>query len=574
MQMLLDVKNSQDKIILEHDVDVPLRDGARIKANVFRPQAPGKYPVLMTFGPYGKDVHFSKNSPAPWDDLVKNHPDVFRDSSGKLMAFETPDPEVWVPHGYILIRVDSRGTAKSPGRIDVNSPTEFGDFYDAIEWAGVQEWCNGKVGLVGISYYACSQWYAASLRPPHLKAILPWQGTYDFYRGRTRQGGLFCNGFVQRWWNGICSKQHGFAGTAHVDMMTGERVTGKDELSDAQLKANREEYIVNVLAHPQLDEWYAARSGDMTKIDIPAFVVANFGGLGLHLRGTIEGWRWISSKEKWLKVQRGSYFVSFYMPKNVALQRKFFDHFLKGIDNGWEQEPRVEIEVRSTDDGIARTVRDTAYPMNITKAEKLYLDVAGKTLGATPPSTSASAGYPATGSGLTFSTGPLTRDTEIAGPLKARVYMASSTPDMDLFATVRAYDPDGKEATFYASDEPAFPVSMGWLRCTHRKLDSARSTDWIPYHSHDEYQPLTAGEIYAIDVEIWAASLALPKGSRLTLTLAGRDFEREGATGTHRGSGPFIHADPTDRPPAKFSGEQVIHSGPGRESYLQLPVIN
>lgn len=573
MQMLLDIKNSTQKIVLDHDVDVPMRDGALIKANVFRPQSEGKYPVLMTFGPYGKDIHFSENSPAPWEDLTTNHPEVFRESSGKYMAFETPDPEVWVTHGYVVIRVDSRGAAKSPGRLDVNSPAEFRDFYDAIEWAGGQPWSNGKVGLLGISYYACSQWYVASLRPPHLAAILPWQGTYDFYRGRTRQGGLFCSGFVQRWWGNVCRKQYGNAESPFKDMFTGGRVTGPATLSEAERRANREEYVQNVLAHPLLDEWYAARSGDMTKIDIPAFVVANFGGLGLHLRGTIEGWRWISSKDKWLKIQRGSYFVSFFMPQNVALQRKFFDRYLKGLDNGWEGEPRVEIEVRSTDDGIARTVRGTQYPLEGTRPEKLYLDVVGKTLTTARPPSSASASCPAMSSGLVFSTPPLAEAMEIAGPIRAHVYMGSSTPDMDVFATVRAYDPSGREVTFFASDEPAFPVSMGWLRCTHRKLDAKRSNEWIPYHTHDEYQSLTPGEIYAIDIEIWAASLALPKGSRLTLTLAGRDFEREGVTGTHRGSGPFVHADPTDRPPEKFSGEQVVHSGPGRESYLQLPVI-
>lgn len=91
MQMLLEIKNRAEKMVLDHDVDVPMRDGAHIKANVFRPQAPGSYPVLITFGPYGKDIHFSANSPAPWEDLTQNHPDVFRDSSGKYMAFETPD---------------------------------------------------------------------------------------------------------------------------------------------------------------------------------------------------------------------------------------------------------------------------------------------------------------------------------------------------------------------------------------------------------------------------------------------------------------------------------------------------
>ena len=573
MQMLLDTRNPGEKIVLDHDVDVPLRDGAIIKANVFRPQGEGRFPVLMTFGPYGKDIHFSENSPGPWEDITKNHPDVFRDSSGKYMAFETPDPEAWVTHGYVVVRVDSRGAAKSPGRLDVNSPTEFRDFYDAIEWAGVQPWSNGKVGLVGISYYACSQWYVASLKPPHLAAILPWQGTYDFYRGRTRQGGLFCSGFVRRWWGNVCRKQHGNAESPFRDMFTGERVTGTLVLSEEDRRANREEYVDNVLAHPLLDDWYAARSGDMTKIDIPAFVVANFGGLGLHLRGTIEGWRWISSKDKWLKIQRGSYFVSFFMPRNVALQRKFFDRYLKGIDNGWEKEPRVEIEVRSTDDGIARTVRDTSYPLTNTRAEKLHLDAGLKTLIKAAPVSGSSATCPVMSSGFTFATKPLEHDMEIAGPIKARVCMSSSTPDMDLFATIRAYDPSGREATFFASDEPAFPVSMGWLRGTHRKLDPVRSSDWIPYHTHDEYQPLNPGEIHAFDIEIWAASIALPKGSVLTLTLAGRDFEREGATGTHRGSGPFVHADPIDRPPEKFSGELTIHSGPGRESWLQLPAI-
>jgi len=570
--MLLDIKNSTRKIVLDHDIDIPMRDGAKLKANVMRPQAEGKYPVLMTLGPYGKDLHFSNNSPAPWKNLTENHPEVFEHSSGKWMAFETPDPEVWVPHGYVLVRVDSRGAVKSPGKLDVNSPAEFRDFYDAIEWVGVQPWCNGKVGLLGISYYACGQWFVASLKPPHLAAILPWQGTYDFYRGRTRQGGLFCNGFVQRWWNGILSKQNGKADCPHKDMFTGERLTGPVELSEEQRRANREEYIENVLKHPLIDDWYAARIPDVTKIDVPAFVVANYGGLGLHLRGTIEGWRWLASKDKWLKIQRGSYFVSYFMPENVALQRKFFDRYLKGLDNGWEQEPRVEVQVRSTDDKVARSARGTQYPLEGTKATRLYLDASAKSLSPAAPKAASSVNYSATSPGVAFTT-VLDRDLELAGPLKAKLYVASSTPDMDMFATVRAYDPSGQEATFFAADEPAFPASMGWLRVTSRKLDTKRSTDWIPYHTHDEYQPLDPGKIYPIDVEIWAASLRLPKGSKLELLLAGRDFERPGATGTHKGSGPFIHADPTDRPPEKFSGDHVIHTGPGRESYLQLPEL-
>lgn len=165
------------------------------------------------------------------------------------------------------------------------------------------------------------------------------------------------------------------------------------------------------------------------------------------------------------------------MPQNVALQRKFFDRYLKGIDNGWEQEPRVTVEVRSTDDGIARTVSATQYPLEGTRVDKLYLDVAAKTLSGVRTAQSASASYAAMSAGVTFSTAPLARDLVFAGPLKAHLYMASSLPHMDLFVTVRAYGPDGKEATFFASDEPAFPVSMGWLRGTHRKLGAGRSSD-------------------------------------------------------------------------------------------------
>jgi predicted acyl esterase len=144
---------------------------------------------------------------------------------------------------------------------------------------------------------------------------------------------------------------------------------------------------------------------------------------------------------------------------------------------------------------------------------------------------------------------------------------------MDLFVTVQAFDPQGKEVTFFAADEPKMPVSQGWLRVTHRKLDPKRTTDWMPWHSHDEYQPLERGEVYEVEVEIWPASVSLPKGSRLALTLQGKDFERPDATGPLKGSGLFTHTDPTDRQPDRFNGTHTIHSGAARASYLQLPTI-
>ena len=561
-------------MVLDKDVGVPMRDGAVLRANVFRPEADGKFPVLMTLGPYGKDVHLSQFMPEAWDALQRRHPEILEASSCRYLVFETPDPEMWAPHGYVVVKVDSRGAGKSPGRLDVNSPAEFRDFHDAIEWAAAQPWSSGKVGLLGISYYAAGQWMIAAQGPPHLAAILPWQGTYDFYRDRTRQGGILGSGFLKRWWNrSVLRNQHGNPDTPLTDLSTGERNTGPGSLPPGELAANRVEYIEELLARPLNGPWYEERSAQLDRIRIPALVVANWGGLGLHLRGTILGWLGIASREKWLKIQSGSYFLTFLLPGSVALQRKFFDRYLKDIDNGWENEPRVEVAVRAADDTVKRVARDTQWPLTGTNWTRFYLDASNLTLGAAAPEKTASASYPAIGEGLTFATAPVARALEFAGPIKAKLFVSSSTDDMDIFATLRAFDPDGNEITFLSAVEPKAPVSQGWLRVSKRKLDAKRSTEYQPYHTHHEAQKLKPGEIYEVDVEIWPASLALPAGFRLALTLQGKDFERPGESGVQKGSGWFLHDDPCDRPPETFARTHSVHSGRGRGSYLLLPVI-
>jgi uncharacterized protein len=561
-------------MILDKDVAVPMRDGASLRANVFRPQGPGQFPVLMTLGPYGKDVHLSRFMPEAWEALKRRHPEILEASSCKYLVFETPDPEVWAREGYVVVKVDSRGAGKSPGRLDVNSPAEFRDFHDAIEWAAAQPWSSGKVGLLGISYYAAGQWMIAAERPPHLAAMLPWQGTYDFYRDRTRQGGILGSGFLERWWNrSVLRNQHGNAESPLTDIDTGERNTGPASLSREQLAANRADYIAELRARPLNGPWYEERSGRLDRIDIPALVVANWGGLGLHLRGTILGYCGIASREKWLKVHSGSYFLTFLLPESVALQRKFFDRHLKGVANGWENEPKVEVAVRAADDTVKRLARDTQWPLSGTKWTRFYLDASSARLVTAAPGEAASARYAAIGEGVTFSTAPLRRELEFAGPIKAKLWVSSSTDDMDIFATLRAFDPRGKEATFFSAVEPKAPVSQGWLRVSHRKLDPGRSTEWQPWHTHDALQPLKPGDIYEIDVEIWPASLALPAGHRLALTLQGTDFQRPGEPGAQRGSGWFLHDDPEDRPPERFHGTHAVYGGGGRASYLLLPLI-
>jgi predicted acyl esterase len=559
---------------LDRDAEIPMRDGARLRANVYRPDGPGQFPVLMTFGPYGKDVPLREFMQEAWDRLTETYPEILAASSCKHLVFERPDPEVWVPHGYVVIAVDSRGAGKSPGRLDPNSPAEFRDFYDAIEWAAAQPWSSGKVGLLGISYYAAGQWFVAAMRPPHLAAMLPWQGTYDFYRDRTRQDGIFASGFLKRWWaRSVLRNQHGNAESPYHDIYTGERTTGAAALSADELAGNRAGYLEDVLAHPLNDAFYRERTPDLAKIDVPALVVANWGGLGLHLRGTIRGWMGLGSRQKWLKVQSGSYFHTFLQPKNVALQRRFFDRWLKGVDNGFENEPRVEVEIRAPGDSVRRVARSDAWPLPQTQWTRLHLDAASKTLAAEAPDAATSASYAALSPGVTFSTAPLPADAEIVGPVKAKLFLSSTTPDTDIFATVCAFDPDGQEMTFIAAPEPKAPVTQGWLRVSQRKLDPQRSTEHLPYYPHDERQPLVPGEIYEVDLEIWPMGLWLPGGSRLTLTIQGKDFERPGATGPLRGVAWFTHDDPVDRPPERFAGTNTLHTGGERQSYLLLPML-
>ena len=560
-------------MMLDKDVAVPMRDGAVLRANVFRPREAGRFPVLMTFGPYGKDVHIKQFMPAAWELLTTRHQDILATTSAEHLVFETPDPEMWVPHGYIIVKVDSRGAGKSPGLLDVNSPAEFRDFYDAIEWAGVQSWSSGKVGLVGISYYAAGQWNVAAMRPPHLAALLPWQGTCDFYRDRTRQDGIFAAGFVDSWWpRSVLRNQHGNPDSPFIDIVTGERSTGPASLSPAELAAYRVDYKANILAHPMLDDWYRARIPDLSQIEYPTLVVANWGGLGLHLRGTIAGYLGIASKQKWLKVQSGSYFITFIAPENVALQRRFFDRYLKGIDNGWEAEPKVTVEVRDVADAVSRTLVGPAWPLGATRWSTLYLDTTSSALVTDAPKPAAHASYPAIGDGLTFSTPPLAAPLEIAGPIKLEAWVSSDTSDMDLFATLRAFAPDGREVTFLSAVEPKSPVSQGWLRVSHRKLDAAQATAWRPVHAHDAAQPLTPGVVYEVDVEIWPASLSLPAGYRLALTIQGKDFERTDTPGPFKGSGFFTHESAVDRPPAIFAGTHTLHTGGKTASHLLLPV--
>lgn len=559
-------------MIVEKNVAIQLRDGAVLRANVFRPAGDVLAPVLMTHGPYGKDAHFADAFKPQWEELKRLYPGIDTDgSTGQYLRWEVADPERWIPWGYAIVVVDSRGAGESPGKLWVWSPQEVQDYYDCIEWAGTQAWSNGRVGLLGISYYAMNQWQVAAMQPSHLAAICPWEGASDFYRDVGHHGGIFGNHFLEMWFpKQILSVQNGNAHSPYIDRETGKTSTG-EPLDPQRLHENRVDIIEEFRSHPLDDEWYRTRTARLADIQVPLLSAGNWGGMGLHLRGNVQGFLGAGSRSKWLQLHGGTHWESFYLPHYLKMQKRFFDRFLKDEQNGWDSQPPLLLEIRHVDRFEERAEHE--WPLARTRWTRLYLNADGGALSPEPISQPGAASYKAPGPGVEFLGEPLQAETEFTGPLAAVLWIRSSTADMDLFVTLRAYDQGGQEVLFRGATDPAVPIAQGWLRASHRQTDPQKSHPWQPFHTHLAIEPLTPGEDYRVEVEIWPTSLVLPAGYRLALRIDARDFEREGASGPRKGSGPFLHTDAQDRRAELFSGQNTILTGGHYDSHLVLPLI-
>ena len=564
---------------IDWQVPIAMDDGLVLRADMFRPTEGGRYPVILSYGIYAKGLSYQEGYPHQWEKMVEDYPEILEGSTNKYQNWEVTDPERWVPHGYIVIRVDSRGAGWSPGFMSPDSPREIEDLYQCIEWAGTQEWSSGKVGMLGISYYARNQWRVAGTKPPHLTAILPWEGGNDNYRDSSYHGGIMSE-FRKRWSEvQVVNVQYGRGELARENPNTGQSVAGPITLDDAELAGNRHNVHEEQKKHPLFDEWHKERTADLSLVDLPLLTCANWGGQGIHPRGNFNGFIESPSDQKWLEVHGDSHWSLFSSGYGLDLQKRFFDHFLKDLDNGWDQIPPVMLNIRHPGERFELRA-ESEWPLARTAWTKLYLDPAREEL-SSEKAEGGAVTYETMGRGVMFWLPPQPEAMEITGPLAAKLFVSSETSDADLFLVLRLFDPDGNEVTFMGSTDPNTPLANGWLRASHRALDPERSLPYRPFHPHDQVEPLTPGEVYMCDVEFVSTCIVVPPGHRLALNVRGKDYEYTGplsefAKKFHyatRGTGGMTHNDPDDRPPEIFDTRVTLHAGPEHPSYLLLPVI-
>lgn len=519
----------EDGMVIERNIAVPMRDGIKMLIDLYRPDVPAgerDLPVVLGWSPYGKHNLADRLWPAA---------DVKEGWISKYTAFEAPDALYWCRNGYAVIFPDPRGTWYSEGEMNHGGVAEGEDCYDLIEWVAVQPWSNGKVGMSGVSYLTTIQYQVAPLKPPHLAAINPWEGFSDWYREFGYHGGMRDTGFIPK---------------------------SASRLSWSTTRT--EDTPANMLAHPLYDAYWKSKEYDLEGIEVPAFVVASWSDQGLHTRGTLEAFKNMASRQKWLEVHGQKKWYYYYRPDCVEKQRRFFDHFLKGIDNDVPSWPRVNLEVRER--AYVGTCRaEKEWPVARTQYRKLFLDAGRAAMSAEPVATESESRYDPLNNGqATFDYG-FPADTELTGHMKLRLWVETDiADDMDLFIAIQKYDAEGNNVPFvyYAICDNG-PVALGWLRASHRELDAARSTPEQPIHPHTREEPLTPGVPVPLEIEIWPSSTLFREGERLRVLVKGQDIY----TDMPPGPAATLHQD------LRNNGTHILHTGGKYDAHLLVPGI-
>ena len=527
--------------MFEKDVAVQLRDGVTIYVDIFRPAGSEKVPVLVAWSPYGKGQGTSVSVMGVFGLVGLSNGAV----SG-LEKFEAPDPAYWCAQGYAVCNPDSRGSIDSEGDSVLWDRQEGRDCHDLIEWLARQDWCTGKVGMSGTSYLAVSQWFTAAEQPPHLAAINPWEGVSDVYRDLVMRGGMPDTGFTQQLQDGS--------------------TFGKNQKEDVLGEAER---------YPLMTQLWEDKIPAFDRIAVPAYVVASYSNT-LHTAGTFRAWRRLGSEQKWLRIHNTQEWPDYYDEANVEDLRRFFDRYLKDVDNDWEQTPRVRYSLLDLAGGDRVGLEADAFPPAGVTSKKYYLDGRTRSLTTTAPAAEVPAAYGAQAnpSAVSFIT-RFEQETVLVGYPKAHLYVeAKGSDDMDLFVLVQKLDAYGTplqaftvpnqsamahDLTDHGATVLRYKGSDGRLRVSMRHLDESLATDDVPAHTFDRVEKLSPGEIVDIEIDLLPVGLVFHPGEQLRFIVSAGNLLGTLMPGIRE----YVGAN---------SGQHVIHTGGEHASYLQLPV--
>jgi predicted acyl esterase len=542
------------------DVMVPMRDGVRLAADVYRPDADGRYPALLAYSPYGKTKQGLQPLPQPpasplWDGGV-----------------EAGDPRFLTANGYVHAIADVRGIGHSEGEYrGWMSKQEGEDGHDLVQWIAEQDWCDGNVGMVGISYFGTVQLHVAAEQPPALKAIMPWNAPADFYRECTHHGGILQFFFWELYMRSIRGRNVSVTHELHEPEEYEALVRAAWEDPDLRMYTTQWNIVDNpesnpsffdVMVNPLDGPFYWERSAyrHYDRIRIPYYCRSGWWAYAhMHLRGSFDHFRGIDAP--------GKVEIDVPVDEERPLPRRYdeevvrwYDHWLKGIDTGVMDEPPLRLWLMGADEWRF----EHEWPLARTEWTTFHLRARGG-LSTEPESVpdrpdelvQQPLAETATVAKLRYETEPLPRDLEVIGPLALRLFAAIDQDDTNWIVALKDVDPTGRDRE----------LTRGFLKASHRELDPERSTPWEPYHPHLRAEPVPPGEVVEYAIGLSPTANVFRRGHRIALEITALDHR--GDPVAPRLVGPVHH--PTHVCSSRTVRHTVFHDA-DRPSALLVPV--